>query len=195
MYGQLGTGGGDDSYPTPSRVTFSLRPNTLISSAAAGMFHSVALSQESLCFVWGQNDKDQLGGGSTEPYSGSPILLHFPGGESISRVCCGADFTLALSSRWGLYFWGSCPHSGLKHSRPTRLYVGDGVEEFSGFVAAHWGSVGGVEGRNDGKIYLWGKPRGGKVLERPTYQSRIKSLSDVLGWASSPWGMTEPVVL
>jgi hypothetical protein len=57
------------------------------------------------------------------------------------------------------------PISGLKHSKPTRLYVGDGVEEFSGFVAAHWGSVGGVKGRNDGKIYLWGKPRGGKVLE------------------------------
>jgi hypothetical protein len=40
-----------------------------------------------------------------------------------------------------------------------------------------------------------GENQEGGKYSRPTDQIRIKTLRDVLVWASGPWGMTEPVVL
>lgn len=68
-WGQLGNGtfGSDTSKRTPIEITqnFNLQPEETIVEIAAGSKHTIAVTSTGRVFVWGLNDKGQLGDGTT----------------------------------------------------------------------------------------------------------------------------------
>jgi alpha-tubulin suppressor-like RCC1 family protein len=55
---------------------------------------------------WGRGEDGQLGHGGAEECQ-EPRVIHALLGEGVSQVCCGAEFTVAVSSRrQEVYSWG-----------------------------------------------------------------------------------------
>ncbi|XP_035715246.1 ultraviolet-B receptor UVR8 [Folsomia candida] len=204
FYGQLGTGCLDDHVPTPERVTAFRSKGTEIVSVAAGMFHSVAVTGDGHVYAWGQNDKSQLGGGCSEPYSATPTLVPFRVSNSpISRVACGPDSTLALSTDGKLYFFGHCPHtpeepsesSSDRKGHPFQLCTDlDPLDSIVDMGAKHWATMYAC-GTESGKIYVWGKLRGGRKKELLREEPRAVLVNDVFSFFSNPPGMIRPMAL
>ncbi|MDH3974712.1 MAG: hypothetical protein OEV42_10585 [Deltaproteobacteria bacterium] len=70
-YGQLGLGTWENNRPTPVQVG----TNTAWAEVAAGSFHSIGLQSDGSLWAWGYNGYGQLGDGTTNFNSLSPILI------------------------------------------------------------------------------------------------------------------------
>lgn len=199
MYGQLGTGNQElESFSSvPKRLDFYIsgggEASTQICKMAAGSNHSVAVGVDATSiYVWGRNDSHQLGGAVAGPYSGVPIRLKC--NLDVKEVSCGSDFTLLLSLSGNVFMFGTCKGSGLVYARPTILIVDGLSEEVTRICATHWASLAGFETRGGG-IYLWGRVRGGKVLEEVTNKTGVlaSSVEDAVELYSSPWGCVSSI--
>jgi alpha-tubulin suppressor-like RCC1 family protein len=92
LYGQCGNGGNED-------VLLAARIAALAGlrcvGVAAGLAHSMALTDGADCYAFGHNDCGQLGVGADEPCALTPQLLEAPVLErGVQRVCCGARHTV-----------------------------------------------------------------------------------------------------
>ena len=73
-YGQLGLG---DTNNRSIPILFSLPNNEKISFITCGYSHTICLTENNLCYVWGYNDYGQLGLGDTNNRY-RPTLLTLP---------------------------------------------------------------------------------------------------------------------
>lgn len=149
-------------------------------------------------YAWGQNDKGQLGLGCTEAYSATPIFVTFPASLFPTKsVACGPDSTLALSAEGKLCFFGHCNYTpdmadrkGLVFQICTDLDPTDPIVDFG---TKHWATLYACQ-TESGKVYLWGKVRGGK--KRSLYEeTRASTVNDVFSMFSNPPGMIRPLTL
>ena len=74
-----------------------------IKKVESGLDHAVALSESGHLFIWGANDKGQLGNISAS-YLMSPLL--FEDLKNIRDVSVGNSHTLAIDKNGSLWFWG-----------------------------------------------------------------------------------------
>lgn len=98
LYGQLGH---YNNYLT--RVAI----NDNISAIAAGVAHSMALSQNGYVYTWGNNNQGQLGIGSIVQELATPTKMTFPKGENITCITAGSLHSGAVSLLGIAYVWGS----------------------------------------------------------------------------------------
>jgi alpha-tubulin suppressor-like RCC1 family protein len=108
--GQLGDGT-NISRPTPVAVsTAGVLSGKNLTHIAAGFNHVVVRSSDGLLFAWGQNDRGQLGNGTTAA-STVPVAVKMNGalaGKTALKVWAGpVSFgTIVLASDGKLYTWG-----------------------------------------------------------------------------------------
>jgi alpha-tubulin suppressor-like RCC1 family protein len=80
---------------------------TGVTAIAAGGYHSLAAGSDGTVYAWGNNDRGQLGDGTTD-LSLTPVKLGGPlSGIKITALAAGFYHSMAVSSRGTVYAWGS----------------------------------------------------------------------------------------
>jgi len=76
---------------------------------AAGGNHTCAVLANSSLACWGNNDRGQLGTGTSDHASIPSIAIAHPS-SGIMSICAGADFTCLLAIDGSIACWGSNDH-------------------------------------------------------------------------------------
>lgn len=151
LRGQCGSGEVSVSLPAPS-VVESLGPLKVI-GVAAGMEHSVCLTDSGDVYTWGSNSDGQLGlvsslsddqTESIEKLSNAmnPTLVEAPGfdDETVSKISAGSKHSVALCQSGSAYAWGCGQFGALgTGSRqnefiPTKVLINEKILD----VASGW---------------------------------------------------------
>lgn len=120
----------------------------------AGSYFNVALDENGTVWTWGQNDRGQLGDGSTtDRYYAAPVL------EDVVDIDAGGDSVMALKADGTLWAWGN--------NNQGELGVGYGITDVfspeevilpndSGVKDFATGHQYSVVIMNDGTVWAWG---------------------------------------
>ncbi|WP_050564968.1 RCC1 domain-containing protein [Salinispora oceanensis] len=101
-FGQLGDETTTDSI-TP--VDVSLPVGTTVTAIAAGDDHSFAVTSAGTALAWGDNDRGELGDGTTTR-SSTPVPISLPAGTTVTAIAGGIAHGLALTSAGAVLAWG-----------------------------------------------------------------------------------------
>jgi alpha-tubulin suppressor-like RCC1 family protein len=101
--GQLGDGT-TTSRPTP--VAVHLPKGTHVTAIDAGAAFSLALTSDGRVLAWGDNTNGQLGVGTPNTRSLTPVGVHLPAGTRVKAIAAGNAFGLALTSDGRVLAWG-----------------------------------------------------------------------------------------
>lgn len=110
-YGRLGNGNAKDAF-SPTSLESLLSSNTVITQAAAGSNHSVALSSTGTVYTWGRNDAGQLGFKDT--YIDIYSMEEFPRAidqkyfhnDRVVQIAASNGRSAAVTENGNLYVWG-----------------------------------------------------------------------------------------
>jgi len=137
-----------------------ISPLQQLTSVAAGVDFSVALTVNGEVYTWGGNHWGQLGRPSPEPFDPAPVTLPLP---PISALEAGAFHTLALTHDGSVYSWGSNWFGQLgagdlsNHSEPVQVV---GLQNIVQVSAGDYHSLALAA---DGTLYAWGANWFGQV--------------------------------
>ncbi|KFM78642.1 Protein RCC2-like protein, partial [Stegodyphus mimosarum] len=93
-----------------------------IVAAACGRGHTLFLSERGIVYSCGDNKMGQCGLGSQNTTINIPTKIAFKG-RSITKVACGAEFSVIVDVRGGMHSFG-CPEYGqLGHNSDGRYFV------------------------------------------------------------------------
>lgn len=158
----------EDGWPT-RYITSPIQVSGLpeITAISAGAYHSLALDKNGNVWAWGHNGAGQLGEGTQDPLSDTPVQVL--GLTAVKSISAGSGSNLALKSDGTVWGWGSnsygqlgsflfaqtsqpVPVAGLEFSPSPGTKVG---------VTTISAGRGGVESRSlalrsDGKVWAWG---------------------------------------
>ena len=111
-HGLLGQGEGVEESLVPRPVVGL--GGVCIRTVAAGMYHTLACSDEGVAFSFGNGDVGRLGHGDTlgQP---TPRVIEALQGVHISAMTTGLDHSLVLSDTGTLYSYGDGAHGQLGH--------------------------------------------------------------------------------
>jgi uncharacterized repeat protein (TIGR02543 family) len=108
-FGQLGDDSTVDKL-TPTLISFTgLGSGEIIRNVAAGKEHSLAVTTTGQVYAWGSNLRGQLGKTSIVNPN-IPNLISFSdlqGGETMTDVVAGGEYSHAVSTNGRVYSWGS----------------------------------------------------------------------------------------
>ena len=146
--GQIGNGssGGNNYVTTPERVLDNVR------SVSLGYSHSMAAKADGTLWTWGNNERGQLGDGTTGSNVSVPTQVPDFGGVSI--IDAGDSYSAAIKADGTLWTWGRNDSGQLGtgstsgESSPRRVL--DGVNSVA-LGASHALAV-----KQDGTLWAWG---------------------------------------
>jgi len=171
LRGELGDGTKTDSN-VPVRAKLPRRVKVVAISAGFG--HSLAVASSGQVFAWGNNQRGQLGDGSTADRL-TPVRVHLPAGTKVTAVSAGAIFSLALTSTGRVLAWGLNHRGqlgiGMTTDRhlPVRVKLPRGVK-VTGIAA---GYAFGLAVTSAGKVFAWGNNDSGQLGDGTTSGSDI----------------------
>ena len=163
FYGQLGLGTSGDDADEDSPTLITALSNITVSSIAAGIYHSLALTTDGEVYAWGGNEYGQLGLG-TIGYGtdeDSPTLITALSNITVSSIAAGYYHSLALTTDGKVYAWGSNGNGqlglgtsgdGTYEKSPTLITALSNITVSS--IAA--GNNNSLALTTDGKVYAWG---------------------------------------
>ncbi|XP_062363771.1 protein RCC2 [Cinclus cinclus] len=105
--GQLGHG--DTKRVEAPRPIEALAGEAIV-AAACGRNHTLALTESGSVFAFGENKLGQLGLGNQTDAVPSPTQILY-NGQPISKLGCGAEFSMVMDCKGNLYSFG-CPEYG-----------------------------------------------------------------------------------
>lgn len=149
-YGQLGQGSDARPVEVPQKIA-ELRN---IAKISCGEHHSMALTRDGNLYVWGLNEKGQLGLGHTDNKNTPQLLTDY-----VADIACGSDHSLALTKEGSMLVWG--------YNHKKQLGLGNTQDQ----ISPHEFSLGleqkiasfGCGTRHsfalteDGSLFLWGE--------------------------------------
>lgn len=118
--GQLGSG---DCEEYSSFVCVKELADIVIVGGACGRSHSLFLSEDGEVYACGENKSGQCGLGNTDALVLTPKKIKFGDGVKITKVACGAEFSMALSSAGDLYSFGLPEYGQLGHNSDGQIFV------------------------------------------------------------------------
>ena len=101
--GQLGNASTTDS-DTP--VPVALPTGTKVAGVAAGGLHSLALTSTGQVLAWGFGLQGELGNGTDNNNSDTPVMVTLPPGTTVRQLSAGCEHSLALTSTGQVLAWG-----------------------------------------------------------------------------------------
>jgi alpha-tubulin suppressor-like RCC1 family protein len=159
--GQLGNGGTTSSaLPVQVKSPDGKGVFTDAVAVAAGQTHAAAVKADGTVWVWGLNDRGQLGGGSDVNLSALPMQVKTPDGRGFLRdiigIAAGAGHCLALRKDGTVLAWGENVVGQLGDGTTTDRFLPVEVSGIAGIasVAAGWNSSFAV--CRDGTVWGWG---------------------------------------
>ena len=167
VYGQLGTAGTlEKGQPNPAPTPVSLPGATgPVAQIAASQRSSYALTSTGQLYVFGSNDKGQLGipSGSGKYEAVAPTLFEAPGDPPIAQVAAGGAHALVLTATGRVYGFGynwngeigTATNTKSETPNPTPNLVA--IPEAAGSVAQL--AAGGYHSfalMSDGQLFGWG---------------------------------------
>jgi alpha-tubulin suppressor-like RCC1 family protein len=171
LRGELGDGTKTDSN-VPVRV--KLPHGVKVVAIAAGFGHSLAVTASGRVFAWGNNQRGQLGDGTTTDRD-VPVRVHLPRGTKVTAVSAGAIFSLALTSTGRVLAWG-LNHRGqlgigvtTDRHLPVRVKLPRGVK-VTGIAA---GFAFGLAVTSSGHVFAWGDNDSGQLGDGTTVRSDV----------------------
>lgn len=164
--GQLGVG---SAVPQSTPVAVNLPAGVSALRVAAGHNFSMAIGSDGQLYSWGQNDRSQLGDGSSVRRN-TPVAVSLPQGVTPLDMAGGSYLGFAVGSDGLLYGWGYNLDGGLgdgtitstsPYTKPVPVPVSlpAGVSP----VAVEAGSEFTIALGSDGKLYAWGKNSNGQL--------------------------------
>jgi alpha-tubulin suppressor-like RCC1 family protein/serine/threonine protein kinase len=152
----------------PSLVTGAIIHPPAVSPISGGGLHTCALEGQGAALCWGNNDRGQLGAGST---AREQAVMRVNSDVAFSQVASGEDHTCAISRAGAAYCWGGNTYGQLgtgdatDHSTPAKV-AGDhlfhSVVAGSGYTCALTAS---------GEAWCWGRNLYGELGNGSTSNS------------------------
>jgi alpha-tubulin suppressor-like RCC1 family protein len=174
LRGELGDGTRVDS-SVPVRVKLPRRVKVVAISAGFG--HSLAVTASGHVFAWGNNQRGQLGDGTTTDRL-TPVRVHLPARTRVTAVSAGAIFSLALTSTGRVLAWGLNHRGqlgiGVRRDRhlPVRVKLPRRVK-VTGIAA---GYAFGLAVASSGQVFAWGNNDSGQLGDGTTFGSDVPVL-------------------
>ncbi len=176
--GQLGNNTVVDSQGPVAVDTSGVLNGQVITAAAAGRQHSLAVGNDGRVFAWGLNASGQLGNGTTTD-SRVPVVLTSPAisNKFIVAIAAGASHSLALTSDGLVFVWGANAKGQLGNNSTTDLStpVALAPSAFGGkavkFIAA--GMTHSLAVASDGQVFTWGDNSSGQLGNNSLTDSRV----------------------
>jgi len=173
QYGQLGNGTETDSN-LPVKVSQVSGFENII-AIAAGAEHSVALKNDGTVWMWGNNNRGQLGKEGI-PLSKEPIPVS--GISDVRFIAAGAYHTLAVTNNETVSAWGWNEYKQLGNSTVTADFSSrpETIPGLSDIKAVASGTYHSLVLGNDGVVRQWGGS--------DSKPAQVSGLADVTGIAS-----------
>ena len=123
---------------------------------ACGAAHTLVLTAEGRVYAFGLNATGQLGdGGCSKQPCPTPLLARCPAGVCVVQVCCGEEFSCAVTADGRLLTWGFGGCGQLGHGSALSLKLPKEVScEAVDHVAAGMGHV--LAATRTGGLLRWG---------------------------------------
>ncbi|XP_046386640.1 E3 ubiquitin-protein ligase HERC2 isoform X3 [Ischnura elegans] len=157
-YGRLGHGTSED-HSVP-KVVAALKGHRVIDCACgSGDAQTLALTDTGMVFSWGDGDYGKLGRGGSDG-SKTPHPVDRLGGLAVTRVYCGAQFSVAITKSGAVYTWGKGDSHRLGHgSSEDHVRYPKLVEGLLGknVKSVGVGSAHVLALTEDGEVYGWGR--------------------------------------
>ncbi|MBN1190057.1 MAG: Ig-like domain repeat protein [Dehalococcoidales bacterium] len=139
-----------------------------ITSIAGGLYHSLAVDSDGQVWVWGTNDKGQLGISTSTSRKSTPYLL-----DSISdveKVAAGSYHSLVLKTDGTVWAWGYNSDGQLgidsksQQTSPVQVLGGEqGGEFLTNIKDIAAGNAFSMALAKDGSVYTWGEYSSGQL--------------------------------
>ena len=150
----------------------------IVTTVAAGPYHSLALCSDGTLAAWGYNYAGQLGNATT---TGSlvPVTVDITGvlaGKTVTAIAAGGSFSLALCSDGTLAAWGYSGQGELGNNSTTHSLVPVAVTTFGALAgktvtAIAAGGSFSLALCSDGTLAAWGANNAGQLGNNSTADS------------------------
>ncbi|MGN0667387.1 MAG: DUF4214 domain-containing protein [Huintestinicola sp.] len=123
---------------------------------AVGEEHTAAITESGDLYLWGLNDKGQLGDGTTTT-SSKPVKITVGNNEKVKAVALGSKHSAAITTNGEVYFWGNNSCGQLGDGTTTSSSTPKKLSSFGTDVKAI--ALGGDTSAvllNSGKMYTFG---------------------------------------
>ncbi|XP_050303138.1 E3 ubiquitin-protein ligase HERC2 [Anthonomus grandis grandis] len=164
-YGPLGHGSFEDVL-TPTHV-ISLAGHHVVGVAlGSGDAHTLCVTARGHLYSWGDGDYGKLGRGGSEG-SKVPRLVDQLQDVFITKVWCGAHFSMALSKEGRVYSWGKGEGWRLGHQNEENVRMPQLVEAFQEYkvVSMAFGVSHCLALTDDGRVFAWGKNENREIVD------------------------------
>jgi alpha-tubulin suppressor-like RCC1 family protein len=166
-------------YATPSRIRLPIADK--VTYVACGSYHLLARTGLDEIYGWGRADEGQLGIGYLSEKITEPVQIKDLSFQSVTQICCGDNFSAALTNKGRIHVAGSLDSGklglgkGLKRGyqlnfREIRHVVGEAAKpgdlapapefEYIACGVQHMLAIARYKGedvKNSGTTYAWGK--------------------------------------
>jgi alpha-tubulin suppressor-like RCC1 family protein len=134
---------------------------TQVTAIAAGRLHVLALKTDGTVWAWGQNQRGELGNGTTNS-TATPVQVQNLTGAT--AIAAGSQFSLALKSDGTVWSWGSSASGRLGAGLDVQVRRLPGpVSLPAGVVAIAAGYAHALALRADGSVWAWGENIGSQL--------------------------------
>jgi len=143
---------------------------TDIIAISAGATHTLALKKDGTVYAWGSNRDKELGNGTNDEFSATPVLVKGVDGKGnlgeIISVAAGSQFSLALKKDGTVYAWGHPSILGSDNpshsSTPVQIKNAKGDGYLTGISSIAAGSLS-AYAMDRGSVLAWGDNKYGQL--------------------------------
>uniref|UniRef100_A0A3Q3VWY8 E3 ubiquitin-protein ligase HERC2 n=1 Tax=Mola mola TaxID=94237 RepID=A0A3Q3VWY8_MOLML len=155
-YGRLGHGSSEDQ-TTPMLVTALKGLKVVDVACGSGDAQTLAVTENGQVWSWGDGDYGKLGRGGSDGCK-TPKLVEKLQDLDIVKVCCGSQFSLALTKDGQVYTWGKGDNQRLGHGTDEHVRYPKLLDSLQGkkVVDVAVGSTHCLALTDDGEVHSWG---------------------------------------
>ncbi|KAA8589723.1 hypothetical protein FQN60_013088 [Etheostoma spectabile] len=155
-YGRLGHGSSEDQ-TTPMLVTALKGLKVVDVACGSGDAQTLSVTENGQVWSWGDGDYGKLGRGGSDGCK-TPKLVEKLQDLDIVKVCCGSQFSVALTKDGQVYTWGKGDNQRLGHGTDEHVRYPKFLDSLQGkkVVDISVGSTHCLALTDDGEVHSWG---------------------------------------
>ncbi|XP_048855280.1 LOW QUALITY PROTEIN: E3 ubiquitin-protein ligase HERC2 [Brienomyrus brachyistius] len=155
-YGRLGHGSSEDQ-TTPMLVTGLKGLKVLDVACGSGDAQTLAVTENGQVWSWGDGDYGKLGRGGSDGCK-TPKPVEKLQDLDIVKVCCGSQFSMALTKEGQVYTWGKGDNQRLGHGTDEHVRYPKLLDTLQGkkVVDIAVGSTHCLALTDEGEVHSWG---------------------------------------
>ncbi|XP_068449209.1 E3 ubiquitin-protein ligase HERC2 isoform X1 [Clinocottus analis] len=155
-YGRLGHGSSEDQ-TTPMLVTALKGLKVMDVACGSGDAQTLSVTENGQVWSWGDGDYGKLGRGGSDGCK-TPKLVEKLQDLDVVKVCCGSQFSVALTKDGQVYTWGKGDNQRLGHGTDEHVRYPKLLDSLQGkkVVEVAVGSTHCLALTEDGEVHSWG---------------------------------------